>query len=156
MAYSLPRVNLPHTNQQAFRLILAICLFASLTTKGQTKISGDTTRPTIPMNRVLWHEQIDKEQKRIDKMDGKTDGFTKLTSNDDINAQVADAVLRRVDELQLNIERMQADQNIKVGYLRGVKELLQEYQKQTKGNRELAAQAPLVIESYDKIGRAHV
>ena len=149
MAYSLLRVNLPLTNQQAIRLILAICLFSSLTTKGQTKISADTTRPTIPMNRVLWHEQIDKEQKRIDKMDGKTDGFTRLTANDDINAQVADAVLRRVDELQLNIERMQADQNIKVGYLRGVKELLQEYQKQTKANRELAAQAPLVIESYD-------
>ena len=40
-------------------------------------IAGDTT--TIPLNRRLFHDQIKAEQKRLDKADGKLDGFIKLS-----------------------------------------------------------------------------
>lgn len=115
----------------------------------QNRVNTDTAKPLIPMNRVLWHEQIDKEQKRIDKLDGKTDGVTKLMQNEDINVQIADALLRRVDELQLEAERRNTDHNTKIGYLRGLKELLQEYQKQVKIKRIMAVHAPILIESFD-------
>ena len=115
----------------------------------QNRIITDTSLPVIPMNRILWHEQIDKEQKRIDKIDGKTDGIIKLVQNEDINVQVADAVFRRVDELQLEAEKRNTDHNTKIGYLRGLKELLQEYQKQVKLKRVMAVHAPVLIESFD-------
>jgi len=132
---------------------LAFLIFFSLFCKqsfGQARVSEDTSRPVIPMNRALWHEQIDKEQKRTDKLDGKTDGVLKFTPNEDINVQLTDAVLRRIDELQLYIERIPADHNYKVGYLRGLKELLQEYQKQVRLKRTMAIYAPVLIESFDQ------
>ena len=130
-----------------FLLLLACCFPVEI--KGQTGVLADTIKPVIPVNRVLWHEQIDKEQKRVDKLDGKTDGLLKLSGNDDINIQITDALLRRIDELQLKIEAQGANHNFKVGYLRGLKELLQEYQKQVKIKKTNAVYAPLLIESFD-------
>ena len=49
------------------------------------------------MTRVIWHENIDKEQKRTDKIDGKVDQFLKLSTNDDLNIQITDVILRQVD-----------------------------------------------------------
>ena len=118
-------------------------------TKGQTGVSVDTLKPAIPVNRMLWHEQIDKEQKRVDKLDGKTDGIVKLSGNEDINVQITDALLRRVDELQWKVEAQTAAHNFKVGYLRGLKELLQEYQKQVKIKKTNAVYAPVLLESFD-------
>ncbi|MFN5333883.1 MAG: hypothetical protein ACK5BV_01690 [Bacteroidota bacterium] len=115
----------------------------------QNRMTADTVRPVIPMNRMLWHEQLDKEQKRIDKIDGKSDGVIKLLQNEDINVQIEDAIFRRVDELQLEVERRKTDHNSKIGYLRGLKELLLEYQKQVKMKRSMAVYAPVLIESFD-------
>jgi hypothetical protein len=140
--------------QHYHRLFSRIILFSSLLcavsrSLAQTVFSGDTVKPVIPMNRILWHEQIDKEQKRVDKLDGKTDGIVKLSLNDDINVQITDALLRRIDELQIAVERKSIDHNTKIGYLRGLKELLQEYQKQVRIRRANAVYAPVLIESYD-------
>jgi len=76
----------------AFTLILSVA-FA----KAQSRISFDTGKVTIPMTRVIWHENIDKEQKRTDKIDGKVDQFLKLSTNDDLNIQITDVILRQVD-----------------------------------------------------------
>lgn len=104
----------------AFTLILSVA-FA----KAQSRISFDTGKVTIPMTRVIWHENIDKEQKRTDKIDGKVDQFLKLSTNDDLNIQITDVILRQVDEMQLDIERMNGDNNFKIGYLRSLREFLQ-------------------------------
>jgi hypothetical protein len=131
-------------------LLFPLLSLISVSAMGQTGISEDTTKPVIPMNRMLWHEQIDKEQKRVDKLDGKSDGMVKLTLNEDINVQLTDALLRRVDELQLITERKTLEHNAKIGYLRGLKELLQEYQKQVRIKKTNAIYAPVLIESYDR------
>lgn len=116
----------------------------------QTMVSFDTTKVEIPMNRMLWHDNLDKEQKRTDKLDGKVDGFLKLTSNDDLNIQITDAFLRRIDELQLRIERLPADHNFKLGYLRGLREMLQDYNQRVKQKRSVAPFAPLLLESFEQ------
>jgi hypothetical protein len=141
------RPSVTGLNHLLFTFLLAVMLKINLC--AQTRVSGDTVKPVIPVGRILWHEQIDKEQKRVDKLDGKTDGAVKLAQHEDINVQLTDALLRRVDELQLNIERINAEQNHKVGYLRGLKELLQEYQKQVKLKKSNAVYAPILIESFD-------
>jgi hypothetical protein len=131
-------------------LLIFPLLLISVSSMSQSGISEDTSKPLIPMNRVLWHEHIDKEQKRVDKLDGKSDGMVKFTYNEDINVQLTDALLRRVDELQLIVERKTLDHNVKIGYLRGLKELLQEYQKQVRIRKTNSVHAPVLIESYDR------
>lgn len=100
------------------------------------------------MNRVLWHENLDKEQKRSDKLDGKVDGLFKLTSVDDLNLQIADALTRGVDELQFQIERMPVDANTKIGFTRGLRELLQDFNNRIKAKKSVSSLAPVLVESY--------
>lgn len=117
----------------------------------QSKIVFDTSggKVDIPIQRQRWHEDIDKEQKRTDKIDGKVDQFLKLSNNEDLNIQITDVILRRVDEMQLSIERMNADNNTKIGYLRSLKELLQAIGMQAK-EKEIPAMIPQLFSSYEE------
>lgn len=133
-------------------LILVLTLFcqAGFT---QTRVSSfDTSGPIeIPMSRVLRHENIIKEQKRIDKLDGKVDQFINLSSNDDINTQVTDVIYRKTDVMRYEIERMTADNNTKIGYLRSLHELLQAIGLNVKTKKEILPSVPLMFESYKNI-----
>jgi hypothetical protein len=103
------------------------------------------------MSRVLRHENIIKEQKRIDKLDGKVDQFINLSSNDDINTQVTDVIYRKTDVMRYEIERMAADNNTKIGYLRSLHELLQSIGLNVKTKKEILPSVPLMFESYKSI-----
>lgn len=118
----------------------------------QNRITFDTSKIDIPMTRVIWHENIDKEQKRTDRVDGKIDNFLKLTNNEDLNIQITDVVLRRVDELQLDIERMEGDNNFKIGQLRSLRELLQAIAVRAK-DKEIAPLVPQLFNSYEECMR---
>lgn len=119
----------------------------------QTRVSSfDTSGPIeIPMSRVLRHENIIKEQKRIDKLDGKVDQFINLSSNDDINTQVTDVIYRKTDVMRYEIERMTADNNTKIGYLRSLHELLQAIGLNVKTKKEILPAVPQMFESYKNI-----
>ena len=132
-----------------FSLFLLLQFFF-LFGRSQYVLTSDTVRLDVPMNRVLWHENIDKEQKRSDKLDGKVDGVFKLTNNDDLNLQIADALLRKIDQLQFNIENSGKDANTKIGHLRGLKELIQEFNNQIKTKKSVAAFAPELIAGYSE------
>lgn len=136
-------------------VLLLICILSVSVASAQTaknRISFDTGDVIIPMNRVIWHDNIDKEQKRTDKVDGKVDQFLKLSNNDDLNIQITDVVLRKVDLLQENIERMKADNNFKIGYLRSVRELLQAIAINAK-QKDIPALIPQIFESYEECMR---
>lgn len=127
-------------------LVLALCVsFAS----AQSRISFDTNKVTIPMSRQIWHDNIDKEQKRTDRVDGKIDQFLKLSNNEDLNIQITDVILRKVDELQANIERMGGDNNFKIGYLRSLRELLQAIAAQAK-QKDIPQLIPQIFKSYEE------
>lgn len=130
--------------------ISAFVFFVSFT-KAQSRILFDTAggKVEIPIQRQKWHEDIDKEQKRTDKIDGKIDLFLKLSNNEDLNIQITDVILRRVDEMQLSIERMSADNNTKIGYLRSLKELLQAIGLHAK-QKDIPAIIPQVFSSYEE------
>ncbi|MFT3846701.1 MAG: hypothetical protein QM725_16700 [Lacibacter sp.] len=131
-------------------LFFALILFVSFTS-AQNRIFFDTTggKYEIPISRQKWHEDIDKEQKRTDKIDGKVDQFLKLSNNEDLNVQITDVILRRVDEVQIDIERLNADNNTKVGYLRSLKELLQAIGLQAK-QKDIPSIIPEVFSSYEE------
>ncbi len=130
----------------AIALMLVFCGFASF---AQNRISFDTSKIAIPMTRVIWHENIDKEQKRTDRIDGKIDNFLNLTTNEDLNIQITDVILRRVDELQLDIERTGGDNNFKIGQLRSLRELLQAIASRAK-EKEISPLIPQLFSSYEE------
>lgn len=129
--------------------LLTCSVFAAF---AQNRITFDTSKIDIPMTRVIWHENIDKEQKRTDRVDGKIDNFLKLTNNEDLNVQITDVILRRVDELQLDIERKEGDNNFKIGQLRSLRELLQAIATRAK-DKEIAPLIPQLFNSYEECMR---
>lgn len=139
-------------NKIVLLLIFILSVSVAYAQTAKNRISFDTGDVIIPMNRVIWHDNIDKEQKRTDKVDGKVDQFLKLSNNDDLNIQITDVVLRRVDLLQENIERMKADNNFKIGYLRSVRELLQAIAINAK-QKDIPALIPQIFESYEECMR---
>ena len=69
-------------------------------------VSAQTTPPPfkIQQERKLWHDNIDREQKRLLALDGKPDEVIQATKDDNINLQIADVMIRQVDQLQESIE----------------------------------------------------
>ena len=122
----------------------------ALMAQTQNRITFDTSKVEIPMSRVIWHENIDKEQKRTDKVDGKVDNFLKLTANEDLNIQITDVILREVDEMQIRIERGEGDNNFKIGQLRSLRELLQAIAGRAK-EKEIPPMIPLLFSSYEEV-----
>lgn len=89
--------------------------------------AGDTSN--IPVSRQAFHERVVAAQERLDKRDGKVDGFIKAGNNADINLQVTDAIFRKVNMLRNEVE---ANKNIptnndKVRYLRYLEYLLRDF-----------------------------
>lgn len=132
--------------------LTALLVFSVLGAFAQNRITFDTSKIDIPMTRVIWHENIDKEQKRTDRVDGKIDNFLKLTNNEDLNIQITDVILRRVDELQQDIERMDGDNNFKIGQLRSLRELLQAIAAKAN-DKQVAPLIPQLFTSYEECMR---
>ena len=58
----------------------------------------------VPIQRQYFHERIREEQKLIDRMDGKTDGFIKVSANDEVNHAVTDIIFQKVRQLSDSVE----------------------------------------------------
>ena len=59
----------------------------------------------IPIYRQLFHDRINDEQVELDKLDGKKDGLIKATVKPDINLVINDVMTRKIDDLQIFVER---------------------------------------------------
>ncbi|MEI8059942.1 MAG: hypothetical protein WCG67_07270, partial [Ferruginibacter sp.] len=59
---------------------------------------SDTVK--VPIQRQLFHDKINEEQRLLDKADGKLDGLIKVCSNSDINIAVTDVMFRSINDLQ--------------------------------------------------------
>ncbi len=118
----------------------------------------DTGKVDIPFRRQLWHDRIDEEQKLLDKADGKIDGLIKASANEEINLAVTDALLRRVDALQKNIERNKniASQNEKVRYLNFTEILLRSFRTDWKAHKISALYAPQLLNNFEQVMKATI
>jgi hypothetical protein len=116
----------------------------------------DTIKP--PLQRVRFHDKINEEQKLLDKADGKLDGLIQVSSNDDINLAVTDAMMRRVDELQDKVElndKIKAN-NEKVRYLTYIEALVKAFRNDWKANKIKAVYAPVLVENFESIMKATI
>jgi hypothetical protein len=113
---------------------------------------------TVPIQRRLFHDRIDQEQKLVDKADGKSDGVVRVSSNEDINLAVTDALVRKVDELQNFVETSAklATNNDKVRYLTYIELMVKGYRIAWKHKQLAPAYAPMLEDNFETIMKLNI
>jgi len=114
-------------------------------------ISFSQKDPTLKpdRSRELFHGYIDKEQLTALKSDGKVDKLFAVSANEEVNFFVTNALIKKVDQLQYQIEK---DSTLgaqgKVRYLRGLERLLRDLNLNWKAKRFSVTNLPAIIEGY--------
>lgn len=113
---------------------------------------------TIPLSRRVFHDKIIAEQNRADRIDGKLDGFIKISTVDEINLQVTDALLRKINNLKTGIEKNPAlpTNNDKIRYLRLVESLVRNFNNSWKSHKLPPALAPVLVDNFSAILKATI
>lgn len=108
----------------------------------------DTLR--VPLMRASFHDKIIKEQKLIDKADGKADGYIHVNNNEEISLHVTDAVYRKVNEMRAWVEnnKQLSTNNDKVRYLRYVEFMLKNFRSEWHQRIITAADFPALSEVF--------
>ncbi len=107
------------------------------------------TKPFIPMMRKLFHENIDKAQRNIDKVDRKEDKLVFPGKDEMENERISEALNFKVDEIQNYIELDKTlDNNTKVKYLRGLNEVLNSYETLLRRRQITASQLPYLVVAF--------
>ncbi|MFN8250615.1 MAG: hypothetical protein U0V75_01940 [Ferruginibacter sp.] len=112
----------------------------------------------VPIERQLRHDKINEEQKLLDKADGRLDGLVKVSSSEEINLAVTDALLRRADAIQSGIERNKKipSNNEKVRYLNYLENLLRSFRTDWRTRKINALYAPQLMDNFEKIMTATI
>ena len=118
--------------------------------------ADDTTN--IPISRRIFHDKIKDEQRLADKSDGRLDGMIKVSPNPDVNIQVTDALIRKINVLRndIEIDNSIPTNNDKVRYLRYVEDLLKSFMLAWKTHKINPALAPLLVDNFDEIVKANI
>ena len=129
---------------------LVFCLFvlgAGPTAFGQT----DAYPFKVAQERMLWHDNIDKEQKRSLALGGKSDDMVRLSRDENVNLQITDALIRQVDALQQQIE---SDSTLngqgKIKYLRSLESLMRGFNNNCRSRDFPPTLAPLLIPAFEE------
>lgn len=125
------------------RILLSIILILTLFT-GKA-LSQNVYPFKVATGRMLWHDNIDKQQKRL--LNDKDS--VKLSSDETINIEIADAMLRKVDELQEKIELDSGFTNQeRIKYLRGLEFMLKGYNEHRNQRDYSITMAPALVNAF--------
>ncbi|MEO9144121.1 MAG: hypothetical protein ABI237_01065 [Ginsengibacter sp.] len=131
----------------------SLLLFLVLTVFSPLLIFAKSDTTDIPLSRQIFHDRIKIQQRLADKADGHLDGIIKVGSNTDVNLQVTDALVRKVNVLRNDIESSDAypTNNDKVRYLRYVEDLLKDFISAWKTHKINPSLAPLLVDNFHAI-----
>ena len=117
-----------------------------------------TDSTVIPIQRQRNHEAIREEQIRCDKADGKLDGMIKVSGNEEINLQVTDAIIRKVNSLTDFIETTEkvVSNNEKIRQLNYVHDVLINFRTEWISKKLNPVMAPLLIDNFEKLLKANI
>ena len=128
-------------------LFLAFGLLLSVAGSAQPS----ETSYKVQQDRRLWHDNIDKEQKRLLSLDGKNDDSIQVSKDENINLGIADAMIRRVDVLQ---ESLETDSTLpgqaKIKYLRATEAMLRGYNNNFRKKDFPPSMAPTLLDEFIK------
>lgn len=118
------------------------------------QINAQTAAPlyAIDRGRVLFHENIDKEQKKLYTQPGSYyKGYIPLTKDEAFNAQVKFAVLDQVDDMQQHIELDSVlKDNEKKKYLKGLEIMVRAIGQGVRSRSFASALAPSIVKSFEQ------
>lgn len=121
-------------------------LFLTFLVKASTAISQPLPEKGCkpPIGRVLWHDRIDKVQKKL--IDQKVSGG----DNEDLSYFVSQAITKRTDALQCTIENdASLNDQRKKGYLAGVENLLKNFSNSYRSLQITASLYPVAVDAYE-------
>ena len=123
---------------------------------GDAFAMADST--VIPIQRQRNHEVIREEQIRCDKADGKLDGMIKVSGNEEVNLQVTDAIIRKVNSLNDFIETTEkvVSNNEKIRQLNYVHDVLVNFRTEWISKKLNPVLAPLLIDNFEKLLKANI
>lgn len=112
---------------------------------------------TIPLNRRVFHDKIINEQNRADRIDGKLDGFLRISATEEVNLQVTDALIRKVTNLRTGIEKNTSipTNNEKIRALRFVESLVRSFNTNWKAHKIPPTLVPVLLDNFSNILKAH-
>ena len=107
------------------------------------------TKPVIPLMRRIFHENVDRSQKWIDKLDKKEDNAFNASSDTEVNLQINYSLYKKVDGIQNELEAdTSMDSNGKIKYLRGLNDVLGAYETLYKQRRMKGEQLPELVNAF--------
>ena len=112
----------------------------------------------VPIYRQLFHDRINDEQVELDKLDGKKDGLIRATVKPDINLVITDVMTRKIDDLQIFVERS-ADiktNNEKIRYLSYIENVVKAFRHGVRSKEINPVFAPQLIDNFEKIIIANI
>ena len=140
-----------HKLLRSFPFVAALSVFMiSTSLNGVAQTSAYPYK--VAQDRMLWHDNVDKEQQRlIIAGGGKRDSLIRLAKDETVNLQVTDALIRQVDDLQQKIEfDSTLNTNNKKKYLRGLEFLLKGFHQAIITRDIQASAAPMLVTSFEK------
>ena len=101
----------------------------------------------VARERMLFHDLVDKQQKRL----LETDGSIKIVPDESINLQVADALIRGVDDLQASLESDSTfNRQQKIKYLKSLETLVKGYNDNRNAKDYPASMAPALLTAFEE------
>mgnify|MGYP001546724961 FL=1 len=125
--------------------VIPLIFFPALTVMAQS------TRPPfkIQQDRKLWHDNIDREQKRLLALDGKADTIIQASKDENVNLELADVMIRQVDGLQ---EKIELDSTLsgqmKIKNLRSLESMLKGYNNHYRQKDYPVSMAPALFMAF--------
>ncbi len=117
-----------------------------------TSFAQNPRDPTLKpeRSRELFHDYVDAEQKKALQGDGKDDKLFSPSVNEEVNVQVTNALLGRVNDLQKKIEKDSTmPSQTKVLYIRGIERLLRDLNANWKSGKFVATNLPVMLDEYE-------
>lgn len=134
-----------------------LILFFLAASQGSWVFAQGEQKIDIPIGRQGFHDNIDKEQAAAAKFDGKADDFVKVSEDQTINLQVTNALIKQVDDLQMDIERdTLLDHRLKIKYLTGLYSVLRDYNVKRAYRKIEPEEAPAIISAYRDMMKADI
>ncbi|MBC7904582.1 MAG: hypothetical protein H7Y27_14245 [Gemmatimonadaceae bacterium] len=105
----------------------------------------------VDKGRVIFHDKVDTEQKRLLALDGSKDGLVTLSRDETVNGQIEYALISKVDDLQEQIELDSVlTAPLKVKYVRGLETMLSGYNNNAQKKDFPPSLAPELVTAYER------
>lgn len=96
----------------------------------------DTLIQPVPINRQLFVDRVQKALKRLDARDGVMDGRIDVPDTM-TSAMLTDVIFRRIPLIDMHIENLKTDNQIKIGYHRALENMVNRFAGKSFENGDL-------------------